>query len=209
MFTQRVSELESKGYLNLEYVKNLYQTKKDTITDKTKSQQLEKLLKDIHYCIEMKSLENVPQEKRLDIVTITGLVFGRVHRLENEMRTVVEQWKHLENSPIRVSSPLLISSNHHHRRAISSSNDSTGSGSSSSKWSFSNSNFEQKQNTAPKFLQAQRKINHSSNGTLVVGNGGYYHNNNSNNNSRPTSPSNLKNYHINNEDSTFSSGDEK
>jgi hypothetical protein len=67
------------------------------------------LLGDIHYIDEMKRLEQdffvdltataasppEPKQKKAppsDIVPITGLIVGKLHRLENELKTVVEHW---------------------------------------------------------------------------------------------------------------------
>lgn len=63
------------------------------------------LLGDIHYIDEMKRLEQdffgdpsaPPQERQKksppsDIVPVTGLIVGKLHRLENELKTVVEHW---------------------------------------------------------------------------------------------------------------------
>jgi hypothetical protein len=63
------------------------------------------LIGEIHYIDEMKRLEQhffasstsgspQPQGKTAlsDIVPVTGLIVGKLHRLENELRTVVEHW---------------------------------------------------------------------------------------------------------------------
>jgi len=60
------------------------------------------LLGDLHYIYEMKRLEQdffkasaaSPQAKAApsDIVPVTGLIMSKLHRLENELRTVVEHW---------------------------------------------------------------------------------------------------------------------
>eukprot|EP00013_Stygamoeba_regulata_P017176 CAMPEP_0177680306 /NCGR_PEP_ID=MMETSP0447-20121125/30101_1 /TAXON_ID=0 /ORGANISM="Stygamoeba regulata, Strain BSH-02190019" /LENGTH=977 /DNA_ID=CAMNT_0019189625 /DNA_START=336 /DNA_END=3269 /DNA_ORIENTATION=- len=58
---------------------------------------LDECIKDIMYITEMKSLEEMDatknqQLKMSKVVPVTGLIFGRFHRLENEMSTVLEMW---------------------------------------------------------------------------------------------------------------------
>ena len=66
--------------------------------------QIKELIHDIIYLEEMKKLEEQffvamqqpsPQSpnKPSDIVPITGLILNRLHRLENELKTVVDHWK--------------------------------------------------------------------------------------------------------------------
>eukprot|EP01132_Coremiostelium_polycephalum_P004925 gene4925-6139_t len=109
LFTDPVEILMEKDLLNLDGLIQLFQKKKESF-EKGKLHQMERLIKDIEYVLEMKRLENNPNEKRLDIVPISGLAFSRIHRLENETRTVLDFWKHLDNQPgsvVVVGSPTL------------------------------------------------------------------------------------------------------
>lgn len=61
--------------------------------------------KDLEYVSQMEQLEHhyllhlhdgspQPQKVLSDFVPVSGIVIGRLHRLENEHRTVIEHWKH-------------------------------------------------------------------------------------------------------------------
>ncbi|KAL6041980.1 Helicase ATP-binding domain-containing protein [Balamuthia mandrillaris] len=78
---------------SLEEAEAKFHNEKDKLEDVSRNW-IEDMLKDIQYLKEMKRLEK-PQnckEKILDIVPVTGLIVGRFYRLENELRTVIEQW---------------------------------------------------------------------------------------------------------------------
>ncbi|ELR13243.1 uncharacterized protein ACA1_339910 [Acanthamoeba castellanii str. Neff] len=103
----RASGADDDGVLvpcaDLESIKERLQ-RTDTIPEGRRKVLLS-LLGDIHYIDEMKRLEQdffgdpsaPPQERQKksppsDIVPVTGLIVGKLHRLENELKTVVEHW---------------------------------------------------------------------------------------------------------------------
>eukprot|EP01133_Synstelium_polycarpum_P016866 gene16866-20051_t len=104
LFDSTIGQLEAKGLMDLAALKDMYAKKKDTL-DKAKACHVDRIFKDIDYILEMKRLETIPGEKRLDIVPISGLAYGRVYRLENEMRTVLDIWKPNESTLARELSP--------------------------------------------------------------------------------------------------------
>lgn len=66
------------------------------------SEQMEGLFRDCEYLQQMHVLEdevlnrksnNASTGKLSDIVPITGLIIGRLHRLENELKTVLQHWQ--------------------------------------------------------------------------------------------------------------------
>jgi len=75
-----------------------------TFLPKTKSEQLENMFHDINYILQMKKLEEnfwvelsvapgvLNRKKVSDIVPITGLIMGKLHRIENELKTVLDHW---------------------------------------------------------------------------------------------------------------------
>ena len=60
-------------------------------------------LKDLEYIIEMRSQEEITFTKKKialsKVVPITGLIFSRFLRIENELRTVLDVWSHLDRMP--------------------------------------------------------------------------------------------------------------
>lgn len=62
---------------------------------------LQELIDDIVYINEMRKLDDAffdttVESKRYgpsDIVPITGLIVNRIHRVENELKTVLDHWK--------------------------------------------------------------------------------------------------------------------
>ncbi|GAM20483.1 hypothetical protein SAMD00019534_036580 [Acytostelium subglobosum LB1] len=111
-FDVSLAELEANGMLDMDRLRQLYLMHKQNL-ERQKCSHIDRIFKDIEYLLDMRRLEDTtsPTEKRLDIVTISGITFGRLHRLENEMRTVVELWKHLETSPSSSSPPVLHTKN--------------------------------------------------------------------------------------------------
>jgi hypothetical protein len=75
----------------------------DMPDDETTATWIDDCFKDLDYIREMKELEEVTFERQRvalsKVVPITGLIFSRFHRVENELRTVLELWSHLENKP--------------------------------------------------------------------------------------------------------------
>jgi len=53
---------------------------------------IERVLGEITYAQKMKQLENFAEKTEKDVVPISGLIVGRIMRLENELQTVLEVW---------------------------------------------------------------------------------------------------------------------
>ncbi|EGG24292.1 hypothetical protein DFA_06442 [Cavenderia fasciculata] len=73
--------------------KNLSSLSQDNVN------KIKRMIKDIDYLSEMIKLENSISENfdddrryESDIIPISGLIFGRLYRIENELRTVIECW---------------------------------------------------------------------------------------------------------------------
>ncbi|KYQ88231.1 hypothetical protein DLAC_10915 [Tieghemostelium lacteum] len=94
LFNSKYQVLEERGHLDMDFIRSIINHKKDSI-EKQKLAHFERMLKDIEYLLDMKKKEGAVVEKRLEIVTISGLVFGKIHRAENEARTTLEVWGHL------------------------------------------------------------------------------------------------------------------
>jgi hypothetical protein len=92
--------IKSRGDFNLQQAWNLLQSNRNLT--KQKHQELEGLIHDIHYILQMKQLERdffsnpIPSTSSKaalsDIVPITGLILSRLHRVENEHKTVLDHW---------------------------------------------------------------------------------------------------------------------
>lgn len=97
--------IHSLQSLDYEFVKQSFSKVKGSqnLNDfmRSKLKEMEGLVRDIEYILEMKKLEqdfrsrNQKQEnggKVSDIVPISGLILGVLHRMENEHKTVFEHW---------------------------------------------------------------------------------------------------------------------
>ncbi len=92
---------KTNGPFSLETAKVLFSNAKHNFS-KTQQTQIENLLHDIAYIMQMKQLEydffstDTPASRGAtelsQIVPITGLIVGKLHRLENELKTVLEHW---------------------------------------------------------------------------------------------------------------------
>jgi len=94
---------ESLGEVQKNFDEGLYTDQIEEASDSGKlpvEMWIRDALADIEYILEMKKLEEVTFNKKKvslsKVVPITGLIFSRFHRLENELRTVLELWSHLD-----------------------------------------------------------------------------------------------------------------
>jgi len=86
---------------DLERVKKLYREKLPFFEPKLAAS-VQSMLQDLEYLNEMIYLEHNPKKLEkgkleLGVVPITGLIIGKMYRLENELQTVIDVWK---NRPI-------------------------------------------------------------------------------------------------------------
>ncbi|EFA76410.1 hypothetical protein PPL_10175 [Heterostelium album PN500] len=105
---------------------------------------IKRMIKDSEYLTEMVRLENSivdssyddARRYESDIIPISGLIFGRLYRIENELRTVIECWHDIETkrSPLKSSNRYNSNNNNnnnnnnnsnHHNRSNSSSSSSS------------------------------------------------------------------------------------
>eukprot|EP01133_Synstelium_polycarpum_P017418 gene17418-20783_t len=73
---------------------------------------IKRMLKDSDYLTEMVKLENSISDSfddsrrfETEIIPISGLIFGRLFRIENELRTVIECWKDIDQTN-HIASPM-------------------------------------------------------------------------------------------------------
>ena len=118
-------EYKSSSF-NLENVKKVFNEKKDELLSQENGQdkfnQLDGLMKDLKYLVEMKNLEYKTEEDRkaevggkLELsyaVPLSGLVMGSFFRLENILKTVLELWAPKDMSipsiPKEVKPPIPV-----------------------------------------------------------------------------------------------------
>eukprot|EP01102_Stenamoeba_stenopodia_P008779 TRINITY_DN2560_c0_g1_i1.p1 TRINITY_DN2560_c0_g1~~TRINITY_DN2560_c0_g1_i1.p1 ORF type:complete len:471 (-),score=113.47 TRINITY_DN2560_c0_g1_i1:75-1487(-) len=86
---------------DLEVVKKLYKEKLPLLEPKLASS-IQSMVQDLEYLNEMIYLEHNPKKLEkgkleLGVVPITGLIIGKMYRLENELLTVLDVWK---NKPL-------------------------------------------------------------------------------------------------------------